>query len=153
MKLLVLALRKPKKAAFEQAIDACNEAKLLQLEALAKERYSVFLMDNQDSRSIAFLEGAYWSYLEWGAMAKVKRMRRANPSLAKSNKSRANSVTLSGSNDDKKSSTGPTSKFGTSIISFDDDDHVDINITNRRSSLGRTLAQVMDDAALVGSEP
>mmetsp|Transcript_8321 Transcript_8321/g.19077 ORF Transcript_8321/g.19077 Transcript_8321/m.19077 type:complete len:1103 (+) Transcript_8321:335-3643(+) len=138
VKLFVLALKKPKKTAFEQAIDACNEAKLLQLEALAKERYAVFLRDNGCSKSNAFMEVAYWSYLEWGAMAKVKKMRRAHPFLAKSNKAKANSITLSGSNDDKKSSsTGGPPKFGTSIISFDDYDHVDISINNRRSSISK----------------
>ncbi|KAL9180014.1 hypothetical protein ACHAXT_007984 [Thalassiosira profunda] len=73
--LFMLALKKPNREAFQEAIDACAEAKFVHLEAMAAERYAS-LLKNENDMSMAndFLATAYWRYRDWGADAKASSL-------------------------------------------------------------------------------
>ena len=73
--LFMLALKKPNREAFQEAIDACAEAKFVHLEAMAAERYATLLKDENDiGQANDFLATAYWRYRDWGADAKASSL-------------------------------------------------------------------------------
>ena len=44
----MLAMKRPSKASFAKAVDACAEARMINLEAMAKERFALFLTKEND---------------------------------------------------------------------------------------------------------
>ena len=71
MHLFMLAMKSPSKVAFEKAIDACAEASMIHLEAMANERYAAYLMEEKEAELAKdYLTKSYWLYQEWGAHGK-----------------------------------------------------------------------------------
>ena len=67
----MLAMKSPSKVAFEKAIDACAEASMIHLEAMANERYAAYLMEAKETELAKdYLTKSYWLYQEWGAHGK-----------------------------------------------------------------------------------
>ena len=67
----MLAMKSPSKLAFEKAIDACAEASMIHLEAMANERYAAYLMSKKESELAKdYLTKSYWLYQDWGAHGK-----------------------------------------------------------------------------------
>ena len=73
--LFMLAVKKPSREAFNTAIDACNEAGMVHLEAIAKERYGTLLKKENDTPlANDYLISSYWLYRDWGAHAKALQL-------------------------------------------------------------------------------
>ena len=71
----MLAVKKPSREAFNTAIDACNEAGMVHLEAMAKERYGALLKKENDTPlANDYLIASYWLYQDWGAHAKALQL-------------------------------------------------------------------------------
>ena len=67
----IAALKKPAKKAFIAAIDSCAEARMPHLEAMARERYAMFLLTrNELELANSQITSAYWLYFDWGAHGK-----------------------------------------------------------------------------------
>jgi hypothetical protein len=67
----IAALKKPTKKAFTTAIDRCQEASMPHLEAMARERYAMFLLTrNEVELAKSHIASAYWLYFDWGAHGK-----------------------------------------------------------------------------------
>ena len=76
--LFLLALKSPSRRAFEVAIDACADEKCVHLEAMARERFAIYLEGDCEGRDPAHaktqLEHSYWLYQDWSAHAKAAEM-------------------------------------------------------------------------------
>eukprot|EP00984_Skeletonema_dohrnii_P024270 scaffold13379_cov127-Skeletonema_dohrnii-CCMP3373.AAC.3 len=78
----IAALKKPTKKAFTAAIDSCREASMPHLEAMARERYAMFLLTrNELELANSCLTSAYWLYFDWGAHGKSLSLAREYPFL------------------------------------------------------------------------
>jgi len=78
----IAALKKPTKKAFTTAIDSCREASMPHLEAMARERYAMFLLTrNELELANSCLTYAYWLYFDWGAHGKSLSLAREYPFL------------------------------------------------------------------------
>jgi len=78
----IAALKKPTKKAFTTAIDSCREASMPHLEAMARERYGMFLLTrNELELANSCLTSAYWLYFDWGAHGKSLSLAREYPFL------------------------------------------------------------------------
>ena len=80
--LFMLALKSPSREAFTKAIDACSEASVTHLEAMARERYAI-LLDQESQTELAneYITSCYWLYQDWGAHAKALQLSRQYPFL------------------------------------------------------------------------
>eukprot|EP00984_Skeletonema_dohrnii_P024526 scaffold13663_cov78-Skeletonema_dohrnii-CCMP3373.AAC.3 len=68
----IAAMKKPTKKAFTAAIDSCREANMPHLEAMARERYAMFLLArNETELGHSSITSAYWLYFDWGAHGKL----------------------------------------------------------------------------------
>merc|ERR1712029_1269894 len=68
----MLAMKGPSRNSFKRAINACAEASLIHLEAMAKERYAAFLTDEDEvEQAKDYIRSSYWLYKDWGANAKA----------------------------------------------------------------------------------
>lgn len=80
--LFMLALTAPSRPAFEKAIDACKEAKFINLQAIALERYTVYLRTQSDTQlANDCITTAYWLYQDWGAHAKTLELQQTHDFL------------------------------------------------------------------------
>ena len=71
----MLAMKGPSREAFKKAIDACAEANMIHLEAMAKERYASFLSNEKDmALANDYITSSYWLYQDWGAHAKALQL-------------------------------------------------------------------------------
>ena len=71
----MLALKNPTRQAYTKAIDACADASMIHLEAMAKERYALLLKSLNDvSLANEYLTSSYWLYQDWGAHAKALQL-------------------------------------------------------------------------------
>lgn len=78
----IAALKKPTKKAFTAAIDSCREANMQHLEAMVRERYAMFLMNqNESDLAHGFITSAYWLYFDWGAHGKSVSLAQNYPFL------------------------------------------------------------------------
>lgn len=74
--LLMLAMKSPSREGFKQAIDACAEASMVHLEAMAKERYAVFLNGESDAElANDYITSSFWLYQDYGAYAKALQLK------------------------------------------------------------------------------
>ena len=94
--LFMLALKSPSDKSFMKAIDACTEAGLIQLEAMARERYATFLTkENEVGLANEQITSSYWLYQDWGAYAKALQMVQQYAFLKSSTRKKTNTVTSS----------------------------------------------------------
>lgn len=71
----MLAMKRPSSESFNKAIEACSEAGMIHLEAMARERCAKFLFGvNNEVLAKDHLTVSYWLYQEWGAHAKALQM-------------------------------------------------------------------------------
>ena len=71
----MLAMKVQSREAFQKAIDACAEASIIHLEAMAKEHYSILLnMENDATLAKDYITSSYWLYQDWGAHAKALQL-------------------------------------------------------------------------------
>ena len=71
----MLAMKAPKRKTFTKAINACAEARMINLEAIAKERFAMLLMkENEVALANDYLTSSYWLYRDWGAHAKALQL-------------------------------------------------------------------------------
>ena len=78
----MLAMKSPSSEAFKKAIDACAEAGVIHLEAMAQERYAVYLnAENNGELVNEYITSAYLLYQDWGAHAKALQMSQQYPYL------------------------------------------------------------------------
>ena len=88
----IAAMKKPTKKAFTAAIDSCREANMPHLEAMAKERYTMFLLTRNESElAHSSITSAYWSYFDWGAHGKSVSLAREYPFLKTAKRAKAES--------------------------------------------------------------
>lgn len=67
----------PSIEAFEKAINACADTRMLHLEIMARERYAVFLYEQKNEQLAGdYMISAYWMYQDWGAHAKALQLLR-----------------------------------------------------------------------------
>ena len=79
-----------------KAIDACTEAGLIQLEAMAREQYATFLTkENEVGLANEQITISYWKYQDWGAYAKALQMVQQYAFLKSSTRKKTNTVTSS----------------------------------------------------------
>lgn len=70
--MFMLAMQSPSSDAFEKAIGACAEAGMIHLEAMANERYAMFLYEDKiEALANEYMTSSFWLYQDWGAQAKV----------------------------------------------------------------------------------
>jgi len=94
--LFMRALKSPSDKSFMKAIDACTEAGLIQLEAMARERYATFLTkENEVGHANEQIKTSYWKYQDWGAFAKALQMVEQYAFLRSSTRKKTNTVTSS----------------------------------------------------------
>lgn len=87
--LFLLALKSPTQQAYEFAIDACADEKFIHLEAMARERFSIYLEGRGDhALAKTHLEYSYWLFQDWSAHAKAAEMSRQYTWLKVSESSR-----------------------------------------------------------------
>ena len=71
----MLAMKEPSRLAFEKATDACAEASMIHLQAMATERYAMYLYEeNDEALAKEFITSSYWLYQDWGADAKALQL-------------------------------------------------------------------------------
>jgi len=98
--LLMLAMKAPKRKTFTKAINACAEARMINLEAIAKERFAMLLMKENDvALANDYLTSSYWLYRDWGAHAKALELLQTYDFLKRAKKNNAQSSTLSSNMD------------------------------------------------------
>merc|ERR1719253_1685613 len=103
-------MKAPKRKTFTKAINACAEARMINLEAIAKERFAMLLMKENDvALANDHLTSSYWLYRDWGAHAKALQLLQTYDFLKKN----AQSSTLSSNMD-----TTETRKHGHFIPVF-----------------------------------
>ena len=102
----MLALKNPSRDAFQKGINACSEAGMIHLEAMANERYAAFLAAEEHDEAAAkeCITSSYWLYFDWGAHGKALQLSQQYSYLKCSKRKTANSATLSTA-DTEKSST------------------------------------------------
>ena len=89
---LIAASKKPTKKAFTSAIDSCREASMPHLEAIAKERYAMFLLtQNESNLAHGFITSAYWLYFDWGAHGKLVSLAQEYPFLKNAKRAKTGS--------------------------------------------------------------
>jgi len=94
--LFMLAMQVSRREVFEKAIDACNEASMVHLEAMAKERYAALLKrENDTPLSNDYITSSYWLYQDWGAHGKALQLSQQYDFLQHSTRKNAKSVTSS----------------------------------------------------------
>jgi hypothetical protein len=90
----IAALKKPTRKAFTTAIDSCQEASMPHLEAMARERYAMFLLtQNELELANDQITSAYWLYYDWGAHGKSVAMAWEYPFLKTTKREQAVSIT------------------------------------------------------------
>jgi len=88
----IAALKKPTKKAFTAAVDCCREANMPHLEAMARERYAMFLLtQNELDLAHSFITSAYWLYFDWGAHAKSVSLAQEYPFLKNTKRAKTGS--------------------------------------------------------------
>eukprot|EP00984_Skeletonema_dohrnii_P035124 scaffold34618_cov202-Skeletonema_dohrnii-CCMP3373.AAC.1 len=93
----IAALKRPTKKAFIAAIDSCTEASMPHLEAMARERYAMFLLTrNELELANSHITSAYWLYYDWGAHGKSFSLERKYPFLKAAKRTKAGSHVSSG---------------------------------------------------------
>ena len=103
---------------FTKAIDACAEASFIHLEAMAKERFAVYLMkQNEEDAAKDYITSCYWLYQDWGAHGKAWHLLQEHSYLKSSKRRAANSATMSTSASSEKSSSVPMYSFNTTFKS------------------------------------
>ena len=114
--LFLLALKSPSSKSFMKAIDACAEASLTQLEAIARERYAVFLTkENEVELAHEQITASYWKYQDWGAYGKAVRMVQQYAFLKTSTRKQTNTVTSSEQSGRKKTINVNTTMRGSLV--------------------------------------
>mmetsp|Transcript_12289 Transcript_12289/g.21305 ORF Transcript_12289/g.21305 Transcript_12289/m.21305 type:complete len:120 (-) Transcript_12289:126-485(-) len=89
-------MKGPSRQAFEKAIDASGEANMIHLEAMAKERYAIFLgREKYDALAKQYVTSSYWLYQDWGAHAKALQLSQQYEFLKHSKRCNAQSSTQS----------------------------------------------------------
>ena len=80
-------MKSPSKKSYTKTIEACSEASMVHLEAMAKERYASFLLNQEKDTELAneYLTSSYWLYQDWGAYAKALQLSQQNDFLKVSN--------------------------------------------------------------------
>lgn len=70
------AMASPSRAAYDEAILQCKEARFYHLAAMASERCGVFLgaENHNDDASKQYIVAAYWLYHDWGALSKTNNL-------------------------------------------------------------------------------
>ena len=82
----MLAMKGPSRKAFSKAIEASEQAGMVHLEAMSKERYAAFLNQEKDTElANEYLTSSYWLYQDWGAYAKALQLSQQNDFLKVSN--------------------------------------------------------------------
>ena len=86
--LFMRAIKSPSSKSFLKAIDTCTEANMIQLEAMARERYATFLIKESEDIGLAIehMTYSYWLYQDWGAYAKALQMSQQYDILKQSSK-------------------------------------------------------------------
>jgi len=74
-------MKSPSRKAFSKAIEACSE--MIHLEAMSKERYASFLLNQEKDTELAneYITSSYWLYQDWGAHAKALQLSQQNDFL------------------------------------------------------------------------
>ena len=109
--LFMLALKNPSKKSFAKTIESCAEAQTIHLEAMAKERYATYLLEEKDvEHANEYLESSYWLYQDWGAYSKALQLSEQHEFLKKSKRRGAGS-SRGGSN---SGATATTSRLSSS---------------------------------------
>ena len=71
----MLAMKDFSRKSIFKAIEACAEARMINLEAMAKERFAILLRkENEIEHSNEYLTSSYWLYQDWGAHAKALQL-------------------------------------------------------------------------------
>ena len=81
-------MKSPSRKSYTKAIEACSEAgTMVHLEAMSKERYASFLLNQEKDTELAneYLTSSYWLYQDWGAYAKALQLSQQNDFLKVSN--------------------------------------------------------------------
>ena len=106
----IMALKKPSKKAFTTAIDSCTEASMPHLEAMARERYAIFLLTrNELELANSQITVAYFLYCDWGAHGKALALTSEYPFLKTVTRAKARSLTSSRSDTAKHTSVSAVS--------------------------------------------
>jgi len=102
--LFMLAMKRPSKEAYGKAIDACSEASMIHLEAMAKERFAAFLIREKNAAlANEYITSSYWLYQDWGAHAKALHLSQQHEFLKHSKRDGAKSTLTSTTFDDSLS--------------------------------------------------
>jgi len=81
--LFMLAMKGPSRKSYTKAVEACSEAGMVHLEAISKERYASFLLNQEKDTELAneYITSSYWLYQDWGAHAKALQLSQQNDFL------------------------------------------------------------------------
>ena len=78
----MLAMKSPSSESFKKAIEACGEAGMIHLEAMAREQYAKTLYaEKNEVLANEYITSSYWLYQDWGAHAKALHMSEQYPVL------------------------------------------------------------------------
>lgn len=92
----IMALKKPSKKSFTAAVESCAEASMPHLEAMARERFALFLQtQNEMELANSHITCAYFLYYDWGAHGKALVLTKEYPFLEKAARTKARSITSS----------------------------------------------------------
>jgi len=109
----IAAVKKPTQKAFTAAIDSCSEANMPHLEAMARERYAMFLQTRNESElAHSSITSAYWLYFDWGAHGKSVSLAQEYPFLKTVKRAKT------GSHVSSSRSGGTTTKTAVSVRSY-----------------------------------
>lgn len=92
----IMALKKPSKKSFTAAVESCIEASMPHLEAMARERFAIFLQtQNETDLANSHITCAYFLYRDWGADGKALALTKEYPFLETAARTKARSITSS----------------------------------------------------------
>lgn len=92
----IMALKKPSKKSFTAAVESCIEASMPHLEAMARERFAMFLQtQNETELANSHISCAYFLYYDYGAHGKALALTKEYPFLEKTARTKARSITSS----------------------------------------------------------
>jgi hypothetical protein len=92
----IMALKKPSKKSFTAAVESCIEVSMPHLEAMARERFAMFLQtQNETDLANSHITCAYFLYYDYGAHGKALALTKEYPFLEKAARTKARSVTSS----------------------------------------------------------
>lgn len=116
--LFMLAMKVPCREKFLKAIDACAEARMVHLEAMALERYASYLRNEKDNTlANDCITSSYWLYQDWGAHAKALQLSEQYVFLKDAKRKKAKNSALSTAESEISPMAAATKSFNSTFRS------------------------------------